>query len=206
MSVVPFGASVRFVKIAQIAQPRCGFQPAARQCGGRSVARSKLGNNFVEKQKIKALVLDIDGVLTDGRLYFTDNGEAMKAFYVHDGTAIKNWQEKGLRIAFLSGRESSIVNARARDLGVEKVLQGVREKLQAFEQLAADWSLTHDQICYVGDDLPDLPPMRACGFPVAVANAVPVVKNAAKYITSASGGAGAVREVVDYLLNQGDKT
>ena len=155
----------------------------------------------VKPSRIQAIVLDVDGVLTDGRIYFGETGESLKAFYVHDGTAIKSWRDSGRKIAFLSGRESAIVSARARDLGVETVVQGRVDKLEAFEQLVELWSLRPDQVCYVGDDTPDIPPMRICGCAAAVANAVPEVKKHAEYVTTACGGAGAVREVIDHLLS-----
>lgn len=149
---------------------------------------------------IKALVLDVDGVLTDGRLYYDASGEALKVFYVQDGTAIRTWREQGRYIAFLSGRDSPIVRRRAADLGVESVIQGVSDKLTPFKQLLESWSIQPRQTCYVGDDTLDLPPMQACGFPVAVANAVPEVKQCAKFVTRTEGGRGAVREVISYLL------
>jgi len=152
-------------------------------------------------QTIRAIVLDVDGVLTDGRLYFAESGEALKVFSVHDGTAIKAWRRHGGRVAFLSGRSSPIVERRAEELGVDRVIQGQDEKLEPFRQLVESWSLDPEQVCYVGDDSADVPPMRASGFAVAVANAVPEVKQHARYVTTARGGAGAVREVVDYLLS-----
>ncbi len=150
------------------------------------------------------MVLDVDGVLTDGRLYFAEAGEITKAFYVHDGTAIKNWQRRGRKIAFLSGRSSPIVAARARDLGVADVVQGREDKLEPFLELVKAWSLEPGQVCYVGDDTADLLPMRASGFAVAVANAASDVKAIANHVTQACGGAGAVREIVDYLLNHSE--
>lgn len=153
---------------------------------------------------IRAIVLDVDGVLTDGRLYFTAAGESMKAFYVQDGTAIKAWQHSGRQLAFLSGRESPVVEARAKDLGVSCVVQGRVDKLEPFRELVSSWSLRPEQVCYVGDDTPDIPPMRACGFAVAVANAVPEVKKYAQYVTAVAGGAGAVREIIDHLLLHGE--
>lgn len=155
-------------------------------------------------RNIQGMVLDVDGVLTDGRLYFAEAGEVTKAFHVHDGTAIKNWQRRGRKIAFLSGRSSPIVAARARDLGVVDVVQGREDKLEPFLELVKAWSLTPEQVCYVGDDTADLPPMRASGFAVAVANAASDVKAIADHVTLACGGAGAVREIVDYLLSDSE--
>ena len=158
----------------------------------------------MDLRNIQGMVLDVDGVLTDGRLYFAEAGEILKAFYVHDGTAIKTWQRHGRKIAFLSGRSSPIVTARARELGVEDVVQGREEKLEPFLKLVKAWSLEPEKVCYVGDDTADLPAMRASGFAVAVANAASDVKTIADYVTQARGGAGAVREIVDYLLNHSE--
>lgn len=154
----------------------------------------------MDTKTIRALVLDVDGVLTDGKLYLGPEGEAMKVFCVHDGTAIKQWQAGGGKIAVLSGRRSAMVDARARELGVEAVVQGRDDKLAALGEVLNSWSLAPQQVCYVGDDLADIPAMDACGFAVAVANAVPEVKRHARYVTRLCGGEGAVREVVDYLL------
>lgn len=161
-------------------------------------------NMSIELRNIKAIVLDVDGVLTDGRIYFAEGGEQMKVFYVHDGTAIKSWQQQGGKIAFLSGRDSPIVSARARELGVECVIQGCEEKLEPFMKLVADWGIRSEEVCYVGDDTADIPAMQASGYAVAVANAVPEVKKCAKHVTQKSGGCGAVREVIDYLLRRGE--
>ena len=150
------------------------------------------------------MVLDVDGVLTEGRLYFAEAGEIMKAFHVHDGTAIKNWQRRGRKIAFLSGRSSPIVAARARDLGVEDVVQGREDKLEPFLELVRAWALTPEQVCYVGDDTADLPPMRARVFSFSFAPSPSYVKAIANHVTQARGGAGAVREIVDYLLNHSE--
>ncbi len=158
----------------------------------------------MDLRNIQGMVLDVDGVLTDGRIYIAEAGEILKAFHVHDGTAIKNWQRHGRKIAFLSGRSSPIVAARARDLGVEDVVQGREDKLEPFLELVKAWSLKPVQVCYVGDDTADLPPMRASGFAVAVANAASDVKAIANHVTQARGGAGAVREIVDYLLNHSE--
>jgi 3-deoxy-D-manno-octulosonate 8-phosphate phosphatase (KDO 8-P phosphatase) len=159
----------------------------------------------VERVQVQAMILDVDGVLTDGRLYFSASGEALKVFHVHDGTAIKDWRQAGRRVALLSGRPCPIVEVRARELGVEEVVLGAEDKLQAFRGLLQAWGMDGGAACYVGDDHPDLAPMAECGFPVAVANAVDAVKRRARYVTRTPGGHGAVREVVDYLLNRSSR-
>ncbi len=153
-------------------------------------------------KSITAIVLDVDGVLTDGRLYYDASGECIKTFHAHDGAGIVSWIRSGGKIALLSGRNTPIVARRAANLGIEDVLQGHEEKEPAFESLLKRWGISARQVCYVGDDLPDIPVMRQCGFAVAVANALPEVKAAAKYVTKLPGGSGAVRETIDLLMKK----
>jgi len=149
---------------------------------------------------VRLLILDVDGVLTDGRLYFGPQGEALKVFHVRDGHGIKMAQKGGLEIAMVSGRRSDAAYHRARELGVNRFYEGVRDKLAALEELLAALRLSPAQVAAVGDELVDLPLMARVGLGVAVADAVPEVKAAAHWITSAPGGLGAVREVCDLLL------
>jgi 3-deoxy-D-manno-octulosonate 8-phosphate phosphatase (KDO 8-P phosphatase) len=149
---------------------------------------------------IRLLVLDVDGVLTDGRLYFGARGEALKAFHVRDGVGLKELQRVGLTVAVISGRRSPIVAARCRELGVCHVLQGVSDKLAALTRLCARLKLTPSVCACVGDDLPDVPLMRAAALSFAVADAHRAARRAADVITRLPGGRGAVREVCDHLL------
>src|SRR5215469_17005642 len=149
---------------------------------------------------IRLLVLDVDGVLTDGRLYFGPRGEALKAFHVRDGVGLKELQRAGLAVAVISGRRSPIVAARCRELGVRHVLQGVGDKLAALMRLCARLKLTPAVCACVGDDLPDVPVMRAAALSFAVADAPQAVRRAADVVTRRRGGRGAVREVCDHLL------
>jgi len=149
---------------------------------------------------ISLLILDVDGVLTDGSLPFDREGNAVKSFFVRDGSAIKMWRDAGGKVALLSGRDSPAVAARARDLGIEAVVQGAPEKLAAYESLCRRFGVTDTAVCYAGDDLPDLPPMQRCGLPIAVADAAPAVKRIAAYVTNRAGGRGAVAEIVERLL------
>jgi 3-deoxy-D-manno-octulosonate 8-phosphate phosphatase (KDO 8-P phosphatase) len=149
---------------------------------------------------IRLLVLDVDGVLTDGRLYFSARGEALKAFHVHDGVGLRQLQRAGLEIAVISGRRSPMVAARCRELGVRHVVQGVGDKLAAFTRLCARLKLTPAVCACVGDDLPDVPLMRAAALSFAVADAHRVARRAADVVTRLPGGRGAVREVCDHLL------
>jgi 3-deoxy-D-manno-octulosonate 8-phosphate phosphatase (KDO 8-P phosphatase) len=149
---------------------------------------------------IRLLVLDVDGVLTDGRLYFGARGEALKAFHVRDGVGLKQLQRAGLIVAVISGRRSHMVAARCRELGVAHVLQGVADKLAALGRLCARLKLTPAACACVGDDLPDVPLMRAAALSFAVADAHRSARRAADVVTRLPGGRGAVREVCDHLL------
>lgn len=156
----------------------------------------------VDFRQISLLVLDVDGVMTDGGIFLSESGFEAKAFHVQDGHAIKLWQRSGRRAAILSGRRSEVVIRRAAELGVEDVEQGSEDKGAAYGRLLERQGVADAAVCYVGDDLPDLPPMRRCAFPVAVANAAPAVKRAAQYITRRTGGGGAIAEVVELLLRK----
>jgi 3-deoxy-D-manno-octulosonate 8-phosphate phosphatase (KDO 8-P phosphatase) len=149
---------------------------------------------------IELLVLDVDGVLTDGRIIYSDQGTEIKAFHVRDGAAIRWWREQNKEAAFLTGRISRAVDARAAELGITLVVQGAGDKLSAFRQLLLEARVEPAQACYIGDDLPDLPVLAHCGFAVAVADACPEVAAMAHYVTRSPGGAGAVRESIELLL------
>jgi len=151
-------------------------------------------------RSIRALVLDVDGVLTDGSLYYGPAGQAFKRFDVQDGMGIRLVQESGLVVAFLSAEETEIVRRRARKLKVRHVFLGVDDKLRALDRFLSAQRLPYASAAYVGDDVNDLPPLRRVGLAVAVANAVPAVRRAAHWVTSHRGGEGAVREVCDALL------
>ncbi|HET7758172.1 MAG TPA: HAD-IIIA family hydrolase [Steroidobacteraceae bacterium] len=149
---------------------------------------------------IRLLVLDVDGVLTDGRLYFGPQGEALKVFDVRDGLGLTTLAGAGVELAVISGRRSPMVSRRCRELGVRHVHQGARDKLATFERLRGRLGLAAAVCACVGDDLPDLPLMRAVGLAFAVADAHPRVRRAADVVTRRSGGRGAVREVCELLL------
>jgi len=156
--------------------------------------------NVRARQAIRLLVLDVDGVLTDGRLYFGPRGEALKVFDVRDGYGLNALRRAGIAIAVISGRRSAAVRARCRELRVRHVHQGVSDKLAVFERLCARLKLSADQCACVGDDLPDLPLMKAVGLSFAVADAHREARRAATRVTRRAGGRGAVREVCDLLL------
>jgi 3-deoxy-D-manno-octulosonate 8-phosphate phosphatase (KDO 8-P phosphatase) len=149
---------------------------------------------------IRLLLLDVDGVLTDGRIIYDGAGRELKFFNIKDGQGIKLLQRAGLEVGILSGRRSEAVRRRAKDLGIELLRQKVWDKAQALEVILGKTKLKPEQVCYVGDDLVDLPVFSRVGLAVAVADSVKDVKAKAHYITSQPGGRGAVREVCDLIL------
>ena len=151
---------------------------------------------------IKLLVFDVDGVLTDGRLYFSARGEELKAFNARDGAGIKCLMRAGVECAFLSGRESAVAAARAAELGVKHVVGGAKDKLPALRELLAELGLAPAQAAFVGDDQVDLPAMRECGWSACPADAVREVREAADYVAALPGGRGAAREIIEHLLKE----
>jgi 3-deoxy-D-manno-octulosonate 8-phosphate phosphatase (KDO 8-P phosphatase) len=154
------------------------------------------------RHAIRLLVLDVDGVLTDGRLYFGPRGEALKVFHVRDGHGLVQLRRAGVEVAVISGRRSAAVSARCRELGVRHVHQGVSDKAAVLKRLCARLRLVPGECACVGDDLTDVPLMRAVALSFAVADAHPQVRRAADVVTRHAGGRGAVREVCDRLLSR----
>jgi 3-deoxy-D-manno-octulosonate 8-phosphate phosphatase (KDO 8-P phosphatase) len=152
-------------------------------------------------RRVRLLALDVDGVLTDGRLHYGPRGEATKVFHVRDGHGIKRVQEAGIEVAIISGRKSAAVAKRARDLGIKFVFQGVGDKLAVLVKLAKSRDVTLEHCACVGDDTPDAPILAAAGLGIAVADAHADALAAADLVTSRPGGHGAVREVCDWLLD-----
>jgi 3-deoxy-D-manno-octulosonate 8-phosphate phosphatase (KDO 8-P phosphatase) len=151
--------------------------------------------------KIDLLVLDVDGVLTDGALYYSDAGTETKRFHVRDGSGLMLWRAAGKRTAVISGRNSVAVDRRCAELGLSPVIQGCGgDKRAAFERVLAECGVTADRVCAVGDDLPDLPILTRCGLAVAVGDACDDVKRHVHHVTMAKGGHGAVRETIEWLL------
>jgi YrbI family 3-deoxy-D-manno-octulosonate 8-phosphate phosphatase len=142
----------------------------------------------------------VDGVLTDGRITYTADGVEVKSFHVRDGSGLVFWKRLGGQVAIISGRASNAVTVRAKELGLGNVVQGVEDKRLALTEVLSATDIPSDDVCAVGDDLPDLPLLKACGLAVAVGDACPEAKAAAHYVTRACGGHGAVREVVELLL------
>lgn len=151
-------------------------------------------------KKIKLLILDVDGVLTDGQLYYDADGNELKAFHVHDGLGIKLLQRSGIAVAIITSRNAPSVAHRMANLGVEHVYQGQSDKLAAYRELLQKLTLAPEQVAYAGDDLIDLPLLKQVGLSIAVANANAAVLTQVHWITSLKGGEGAVREVCELLL------
>jgi|TARA_B110000196_G_scaffold319017_1_gene335821 3-deoxy-D-manno-octulosonate 8-phosphate phosphatase (KDO 8-P phosphatase) len=149
---------------------------------------------------IELLALDVDGVLTDGSLYYGSSGEAIKKFHVHDGAGIKAVLESGIRVAVISSRETAIVTNRMNELGVLDVLQGITDKLNALNNLIEKIGIALNSVAYIGDDIADLSIMKNVGLAITVKDGQQQVKQNAHYCTAAKGGHGAVREVCNLLL------
>ncbi|MEN6309176.1 MAG: HAD hydrolase family protein [Anaerohalosphaeraceae bacterium] len=152
--------------------------------------------------RIQLLIMDVDGVLTDGGIIIHSDGSESKRFNVLDGQRVTLWHRAGLDSAILSGRETAATTVRAEQLGIKYVLQGCKQKLPAFEQLLKDTGYTPEQVAYIGDDWLDLPLLRRVGFAAVPAQGVEEIKPYAHYVTRAAGGDGAVAEVIEYLLRQ----
>lgn len=149
---------------------------------------------------IELLVLDVDGVLTDGGLYYGAEGEALKRFHVHDGAGIKAVLDAGIKVAVISSRKTPAVDIRMRELGVSDVLQGIDNKLEALNALAGRLGIELEAVACLGDDIADVPMMRSVGLAIAVVDARRQAKESAHHTTSERGGHGAVREVCELLL------
>ena len=149
---------------------------------------------------IRLILSDVDGVLTDGGIVFDNQGIETKRFHVRDGLGIRLWQKAGYRFGLITHRSSNIVKMRVAELGIEIIRQGVDNTLRALQGSLGELQLSGAQVCYIGDDLPDLPAVRAVGFGVAVADGCAELRQAARYVTKLPGGCGAVREVIELIL------
>ncbi|TVM03467.1 MAG: 3-deoxy-D-manno-octulosonate 8-phosphate phosphatase [Candidatus Brocadia sp. WS118] len=156
-------------------------------------------------KNIKLVIVDVDGVLTDGAIHIDSQGCESKAFHVLDGTGISYLHRAGIKTAIISGRTCDAVIHRAKELGIEDIYQGATNKIDAYKDILEKYALHDEEICYIGDDLIDLPILYRVGFPVAVANASPLVKRHSAYVTRVKGGCGAVREVAEKILKFQDK-
>ena len=150
--------------------------------------------------KVTTLVLDVDGVLSDGRIIYDEFGDELKCFDVQDGAGLVFWKRAGLKSAIITSRRAKLIKRRAKELGVDFLAQKALKKSAVLEMLMKRWRLLPEQVCAMGDDLMELPLLRRVGLAVAVSNAVEEVKAASHYVTQRPGGRGAVREVVDLIL------
>lgn len=156
---------------------------------------------YLKAKKVTLLILDVDGVLTDGALYLGDEKEYFKAFHVHDGLGIRLLLSTGVNVAVITARQSPIVTHRLESLGVTDIHQGVQQKFEVYQALLSAYQLTAEQVAYMGDDLPDLKPLADCGFGVCVPEAQPMLQDAAVMVTEKGAGRGAVREVCDFIMH-----
>jgi YrbI family 3-deoxy-D-manno-octulosonate 8-phosphate phosphatase len=151
-------------------------------------------------QPIELILSDVDGVLTDGQIVLDSQGIESKSFHIRDGMGIRLWQKAGYQFGLITLRSSHMVKVRAAELGIQIIRQGTDDKLAAVQQILSELRLQRRQVCYLGDDLPDLRTVRAVGLGVAVADACAELRQAAHYVTAAGGGAGAVREIIELIL------
>ncbi len=154
----------------------------------------------VPAQRIRLLVLDVDGVMTDGGISLDDLGRETKRFHVRDGAGIRMWMKLGLEVALITGRSGMVVHHRARELGITHVVTGSKDKAEAFASLCAQLAIEPSAAAMLGDDIPDLSVLRVCGFPMAVADASREVLAIARFVTKQPGGHGAVREAIEHIL------
>ncbi len=160
----------------------------------------KSENNVQGAKKVRLIVLDVDGVLTDGSIYYGQSGDELKVFNIQDGLGIKLLQRAGIEVAIITGRDSAPVTRRAAELGIEQVIQGREDKLVALEELLETSSYTLDEVAYMGDDLPDLAAIRRVGVGMTVANGNLAVVAHACWQSTKPGGSGAVREAAEFIL------
>ncbi len=165
------------------------------------MAAEKMDEKLLERiRRVKLLILDVDGVLTDGRIIVDDAGLESKEFYARDGHGLKMLMRTGIDVVLLTGRRSRVVEHRAADLGIGEVHQGILNKAEVFPGILQRRNLAPEEVAFVGDDVVDIPVLRRVGFPVAVADAVPEARRIADYVTVREGGRGAVREVCEVIL------
>ena len=158
-----------------------------------------------QANEIKLVILDVDGVMTDGRIVIGDDGSETRNFDIKDGMGVVALQMLGIEVAIITSKKSGAVRRRAEELKIKRFYEGAKKKLIPYQEIIEDMNISDEQVCYVGDDLVDLSMMKRVGMPVAVADGVEEVKQAACYVTNARGGYGAVREVAELILKQQGK-
>ena len=165
------------------------------------MVENQLSENILKcAKKVKLLLMDCDGVLTDGKLYFSKDGEALKVFHVRDGQGLVIWHSAGFLSGVITGRKSKMLEKRGSELGIKYLKQSSEDKLKDFEKIILDAKVSSDEVAYLGDDVSDINLLNSVGFPVAVNDSVEKVRSCARYVTLKRGGDGAVREVVDLLM------
>ena len=158
-------------------------------------------NSIIDRaKKIEFLLLDVDGILTDGKIFIDSYGNELKTFHIHDGHGIYLLKQSGVGVGIISGRSSRSVEYRAKELNITEVFQGITDKVSVYKQIAGKYNLTEDQVAFMGDDLIDLPLLRMVGFSATAADAVREVREVVDMISDKMGGGGAVREVTDFIL------
>lgn len=163
-----------------------------------NIAQSK--ENEERAKRVKVIVFDVDGVMTDGRLILGDDGQEYKSFHSLDGLGMKLLRATGVQMAIITGRTSKVVIKRAENTGIAHFYQGVDDKLAAFNELVKTLGISPEECAFMGDDVVDLPPMRKSGFAITVPSAMPLVKQYAHYMTTLPAGRGAVREVCEFIM------
>jgi 3-deoxy-D-manno-octulosonate 8-phosphate phosphatase (KDO 8-P phosphatase) len=167
----------------------------------QSRSDQKMNKRLIARaHRIRLAIFDVDGVLTDGTIYFSERGEEMKAFNVLDGLGLKMLSASGIATALLSGRKSKVVALRAKEIGISHVLQGAEDKLDTYRRLLRKLELAEEETSFMGDDLPDLPVLRRCGLAFSVPNAPELVRSNVHHVTRSAGGRGAAREASEFLL------
>lgn len=144
--------------------------------------------------------MDCDGVLTDGRLYYSERGEELKVFHVHDGQGLVSWHQAGFQSGIITGRDSKMLEIRANELGINFIKQGSKDKLKDFQNILEVSGISSDETAFIGDDITDIKLLKKVGFSVAVANAVEMISSEVNYVTKSKGGFGAVREIIDLIM------
>ncbi len=162
-------------------------------------------NLQAKAKKIKLLLLDVDGVLTDGTIILDNQGNELKAFHVRDGHGIKLAQRAGIAVGIITGRKSEVVNIRARELGIQEVHQGAHEKILAYESILAKFGMDDSEVAYMGDDIVDVEILKRVGVAAGVADADPAIRPHVDLITKSEGGRGAVREFINFILKSQGK-
>ena len=165
------------------------------------MSKDILTQEVIDKAKnVKLLLMDCDGVLTDGRLYFSETGEELKVFHVHDGQGIANWHKAGYKTGVITGRKSKALEKRVEELGIHFLFQNSTNKVKDFIEILSELDIEREEVAYIGDDISDKELLSRVNFPIRVKNSISDIKDVAVFTTSKNGGSGAVREVIDLML------